>query len=174
MHTPSEVRDLDLSMDSHKNVLRLDVPVHDMLVMEIRQRCGHLRDVLCCFPLWKSVFFPKMFIQLSFARKFEHEEDTLDVVKVAVEANDIGMSQMAVDLNLSPHLLFDLSLLQLAFVKDFQCANKPSRSLFGQVYATEFALAQGLSYFEHTKVELLRLWLLINWRIRQSLYGAFV
>ena len=161
-------------MDSHKDVLGLDVSVHNMLLMEIFQRCCHLRNILCCFPFGESVLFPEMLIQLAFASKFKDEEDSFAVVEMTVKAENIRMAQMAVDLYFPSYLLLDLSLLQLAFVENLQRAHKTSRSLFGQVYPPKFALSQWLSNLKHPKVEFLWLWLLINWRIGQSLYGAFV
>ena len=174
MHTPSKVRDLDLSMDSHEDILRLDISVHNMLLVEIPQGCCHLCDVLCCFPFGKSVLFPQMFIQLALASKFKDEEDSFAIVEMTVEAENIRMAQIAVDLDFPSDLLLDLSLLQLAFVEDLQRADKTSRSLLGQVDPPKFSLSQWLSNLKHPKVEFLWLWLLINWRIGQSLYGAFV
>ena len=115
-----------------------------------------------------------MLVKLSFARKFKDDKDSFAVVEVTVEADNIRMSQIAVDLDFSPYLLFDLSLLQLTLMEDLQRAEKSSRSLFGQIYATELALTEWFSNLKHPKMELLRLRLLIYWWIRQSLYGTFV
>lgn len=57
-----------------------------------------------------------MLVKLPFAGILEDQKHPLAVVEMAVEAEDIWVAEVAVDLNLPPYLLFHLSLLQLAFM----------------------------------------------------------
>lgn len=53
VHAPPEIRDLDLSMDANQDILRFDIPMHDVLFVQMLQRGRHLRNVLRRLPLWK-------------------------------------------------------------------------------------------------------------------------
>ena len=75
MHTPAEVGNLELAMDAKEDILGLDVPVHDMLLVEVFESCSHLGDILSCFPLGELVLFPKMLVKFAFVCELEDEED---------------------------------------------------------------------------------------------------
>ncbi len=79
-------------MDSDQNILWFDIPVHDVLFVEIFQSSGHLGDILSCFPFGEFGFFPQMFVKFSFPGKFQNQKDSFAVVEMAVEAKDIGVS----------------------------------------------------------------------------------
>ena len=70
------------------------------------------------------------------------------------------------DFDFSSDLLFDFSLLQFAFVEDFEGADEACRALFGQVHSPKFAFPQGLPYFKHAEMEILGFCLLLHLRIR--------
>lgn len=46
MHTPSEIRKLDLAMDAHKDILGLDITMDDMLFMQVYESGRHLGNIL--------------------------------------------------------------------------------------------------------------------------------
>ena len=116
VHAPAEVRDLDLAVDADQDVLGLDIAVHDVLLMQIFQGGGHLRDVLRGLPLWEARLLAQVLVQLAAARELENEEDAFAVVEVPEQAQDVGVAQVALDLDLAPDLLLDFALLQLGFV----------------------------------------------------------
>jgi hypothetical protein len=78
----------------------------------------------------------QLLIQLALARKLEHEEDPLFVVEVAVQPQDVRVSDQRVserrsaqegdgpkvglDLDLPPDLLLDLALDELRLVQAFE------------------------------------------------------
>ena len=163
--TPAKVGDFDLAVDAHQYVFWLDVPVHDVLLVKIFERCCHLSDVLRCLPFGKLGFLPKMLVQFSLAREFQYQKDPLAVVEVAIEPEDVRVSEVTVNLDLSPDLLFHLALLQFALVQDFECADKARRSLLGKIHPSKFAFPQRLANLEHSQMPLLRLRLFRYWGV---------
>ncbi len=95
----------------------------------------------------------RVLVELALAGEFEDEEDALAVVEVAVQAQDVGVAQVGLDLDLAADLLLHLALLELGFVQHFQRADEVCGALFGEVDAAEFAFAQGFADLEHAEVE---------------------
>lgn len=86
-------------------------------------------------------------------------------MEMAIEAEDVGMTKINVDLDFSADLLLDLPLLQLTLVEDFQGANEACGPLFRKVYSAEFALSKRLADLKHAKMKLLWLRLLDDRRV---------
>ena len=84
--------------------------------VEVLQSAGHLCNVLRSLPLRESVLATEMLVEFTLAGKFEDKEDTFAVVEVTKELKDVGMSQVALNLNLASNLLFDSALHQLALM----------------------------------------------------------
>lgn len=141
VHAPAKIADFDLAVDADQNVLGLDVAVHDVLLMQVLERAGHLRDVLRGLPFRELAGFAQVLVQLSFAGELEDEEDALAVVEVAVQAQAVRVRQVRLDFDFAAHLLLDFSLLQFGFVQDFQCADEAGGALAGEVDAAEFAFS---------------------------------
>lgn len=141
MHAPAEIRYLDLAMDAHQYILGLDIAMDDVLAVEVAQRVCHLRDILRRLPLRKPRFLAEVLVQLSAAGKLEDQEDPVGVVEVAVELEDVGVPQVALDLDLALHLLLDAALLQLALVENLERADEAMFALARQIHAAKFALA---------------------------------
>lgn len=70
-------------------------------------------------------------------------------MEVAVQPQDVRVTEIRLDLDLAPYLLFHLALLELGFVQHFQRADEVRRAFFGQVDATEFAFAERFADLEH-------------------------
>lgn len=77
------------------------------------------------------------------------------VVKVSVEAQDVGVAEMRLDLNLSPQLVLHVRLLQLVLEQHLQRHDVLAALLTRQVDVAELAAAQRLAY---VKVAQLREW----------------
>ena len=105
-------------MDTDEDVLRLDVAVHHVLAVQVFQRRGHLRDVLCRLPFREPTFFPQMLVEFTFTREFEDQKDALAVVEVSVEPEDVRVPEVGLDLDFAPDLLLDFALLQFGLVQD--------------------------------------------------------
>lgn len=83
-------------------------------------------------PLAEASIPYELLVELSFGRKFEHEEDTFTVVEITIKTQDIGVStaklvrvllqssqnapQILLDFDFSSYLLFHATLNDLAFV----------------------------------------------------------
>lgn len=161
MDAPTKIRDLDLSVDSHEDILGLDVAVNDVLAMQVAQSGGHLGNVLSSLPFGESRLPTQVLIQLTLGSKLKDEEDALAVMEVTVKLENIGVAKIALDLDLSPHLLLDTTTsLDLALVQHFKTADVSVRALTRKVDTAELALAERLSDLEHAEVEGLRLGLL--------------
>ena len=174
MDAPTKIRDLDLVVNSNQNIFRLDVTVHDVLLVEVFQRGCHLSDILGGSPLWKAIRFSKVLVKLPFPSELEDEEDSLAVVEVTIESENVWVPQITVNLNLSPHLFLHFSLLQFALVEDLESADETRGSLLGQINSPKLSLAQGLSDLEHSQVPVLRLVLFRNGRRRVSMICSLV
>ena len=111
VHTPTEIGDLDLPVDADEDVLWLDVAVHDVLTVQVLERRGHLRDVLRRLPFRESPFFPQMLVQLALAREFEDQKDTLTIVEMPVEPEDVGVPEVGLNLDFTADLFLDFALL---------------------------------------------------------------
>lgn len=64
------------------------------------------------------------------------------------------MREVGLDFDFSSDLLLNFALLEFGFVEDFEGADEACGSLAGEVYAAEFAFAEGFADFEHAQVEL--------------------
>lgn len=155
MDAPAEVGDLDLAVDADEDVLGLDVAVDDVLAVQVAQGAGHLGHVLRGLPLGEPVLAPQVLVQLALGRELEDQEDALAVVEVPEELQDVGVPQVALDLDLAPHLLLHAPLRQLRLVQHLERADEAARALPRQVHAPELALAERPADLEHAEVELL-------------------
>lgn len=45
MHAPAKIRNLNLPMDTHQDILRLNIPMNNVLAVQIPQRPSHLRNI---------------------------------------------------------------------------------------------------------------------------------
>lgn len=138
---PAEVGDLDLAVDADEDVLGLDVAVDDVLAVQVAQRARHLRHVLRRLPLREPALAPQVLVQLPFRRELEDQEHPLAVVEVPEQLQDVRVPQVALDLDLPPHLLLHPPLRQLALVQHLERADEPARPLPRQVHPPELALA---------------------------------
>ena len=143
VHAPPKVSNLELAVDPKQQVLGLDVAVDDVLPVQVNQRVRHLVDVPRAALLGEASVLGELSVELSPARKLEHEEDALLVMEVAIEAEDVRVSQVLLDLNLAPDLLLDARLDDLGLV---QALEGKDVIWFGlgtdHVHATELALAE--------------------------------
>jgi hypothetical protein len=74
-------------------------------------------------------------------------------MKMSVEFQDVGMSQIALDFDLALDLFLNSALLQLTFVQDLEGTDESVCSLACEVNAAKFAFSKRLANFEHSQVE---------------------
>lgn len=140
---PSKIPNLELSIDPKEQVFRFDVPMDNVLVMEIHQRVRHLVDVPRTPSLRERAVLAQLLVELAFARKLEHEKDPLLVVEVAVQSEHIRVSQVLLYLDLPPDLFLHPGLDDLGFVQRLE-REDVSRFALGSdhVHSAEFTFSQ--------------------------------
>lgn len=97
----------------------------------------------------------KLLVQLALARKFEHQEDSLRVVEVSVQAKNVWVSKILLNFDLAPDLFLHLGLDNFGFVEGFEGKNIFWCRLGAyHVNATELAFAKGPAHIEVAQVPL--------------------
>lgn len=111
--------------------------------MEITQGVRHLVDILRTATLAEAAILDELLIQLSLSCELEHEEDTLLVVEVAVEAENVWVTEVLLDLNLATNLLFDTGLNNFGFIETFESQDVARRAFRADhVDTAEFAFTE--------------------------------
>lgn len=142
VHAPPEICNLQLTIQAYEDVLRLDIPMHDMLGVQVQQRVRHLVYIPRTAAVAKAPLLSQLFIQLAFGGELEHKEDARGVVEVAVESQDVGVAQVLLDFDLAADLALDFASDNFLFVKGFQSEDVLWRSFSpDHVDMSEFALA---------------------------------
>lgn len=141
MHAPSEIRNLELTMDTDEYVLRFDIPMNHMFPVQELQRRRHLGNIRRGLPFWEPSFATKMFIQLPRFSKFQNQEYPLAVVEMAVKLEDVGVPEVALDFNFSLDLPLDAVGFNFIFVHDLEGTDEAAAPFPSQVHASEFPLS---------------------------------
>ena len=94
-----------------------------MFGVEVSESVGHLVDVNNTSSFGKTAVLHELFVHFTLAGKFKHEEDAVLVVEVAVEAKDVRVSKVLLDLDFASDLflnprLYDLLLIETLEGKD--------------------------------------------------------
>lgn len=115
----------------------------DVLLVKVGERICHLGNVSARAFLVKAAQLGELLVELALGGKLEHEEDTLRVVEVAVQAEDVGVTEVLLDLNLATDLFLNLAGHNLLLVETLEGNNKVRGGLgTGQVDTTKLALAK--------------------------------
>jgi len=117
MHAPAKIADLEFAIDAQEKILRLDISMDDILSVEVGKCIGHLVDVDSAAPLQEGAILCELLVELAFAGKFKHEKDVLFVMEIAVEAEDVWVSEVLLDFDFTTDLLFHLGLDDLGLVE---------------------------------------------------------
>ena len=59
-------------------------------------------------------------VELTLGGVFQNEVNSCSVIEVSVEAQNIGMPEVRLNLNLTPKLVLNIALLKLIFEEDLQ------------------------------------------------------
>ena len=62
MDGPAEIADFDLAVQAHEDVLRFDVAVDDVFLVQELQRTRHLGDILRREGFGETLRFPQVFV----------------------------------------------------------------------------------------------------------------
>ena len=128
----------------NQNILRLDVPMNHIPVLQVEQCLDHLGDYMAGTVLGEALLTAQLLIEVAMLAVLEHDVDVLRIVKVAVQADNIRVVKSPLDLKLTFHLAKEVKLLQHALEDDFQSAGHVSGSLDSLEYFAKLATADGL------------------------------
>lgn len=104
MDGPTKIRKFDLIVNRQQYILRLDIPMNDILLMQILQPLYHLIYHLRRLLLLKPLLLLQQLIQLAVGCVFHDDIDLSLIVEVTVHLEDVRVLQVAVDLDLAPQL----------------------------------------------------------------------
>jgi len=71
----SKIRNFDMTIDVDEDILRLDISIHNIQIMQILQPFQHLREVKLGLLLRELLYFPKMKEHLSTCANIHDEEE---------------------------------------------------------------------------------------------------
>lgn len=155
VHAPAEIANLELAIDAKEKVLGLDVSMNDVLGVEVGKCVGHLVDVDRAASLREATVLCELFVELALAGEFEHEKNALLVVEIAVEAEDVWMSEVLLDFDFATDLLLHSGLDDLGLVETLEGEDVFWLDLrANHVDATEFAFTQRAADVKVGKVPL--------------------
>ena len=117
MDAPPKVTDLEFTLDSDEEIFGLNIPVDYVFGVEVDESVGHLVDVDGASAFGKAAILHQLLIHLTLASEFEHEEDAVFVVEVAVETEDVGVSEVLLDLDFASDLFLNPGLDNLLLVE---------------------------------------------------------
>lgn len=108
---------------SYEEVLRLDVPVDDVLCVAVAQSPGEFQDVLRALALPEASLGLEVLIKLAAGAVLENQVNPLVVKEVSVKAKDVDMAKVRLNLNFPAQLVLHSCLKELRFLKDLQGHN---------------------------------------------------
>lgn len=147
MHAPAKVCQLD-SAEAIEQVLRLDIPVDNVLRVDVLESLDHLPDVVRCLLLRVALLRAEVLVELPFWAVLEDEVDLVLVEEEAVELDDVGVAQMALDLDLSSQLVLDSSLQKLLLEEHLKRHYVLATLLPRQVDMAKLATTKGFADLE--------------------------
>lgn len=120
MDTPSKVTDFEFAIDSDEEIFRFDIPVDYVFGVEVDESVGHLIDVNSTSSLGKATILHELLVHLTLSSEFNHEEDAVLVVEIAVETKDVGVSQVLLDLDFASDLFLNPGLYNFLLVETLE------------------------------------------------------
>ena len=122
VHRPSEIGQLELALQTHEEVLELDVAVDHVLAVTIFQGARELIDVLGRALLVERACRPVLcwidhLEKLALRGELQDQVDLFLGVEVPVEAQDVRVAQVGHDLHLAAQLMLEIGVSELLYVE---------------------------------------------------------
>lgn len=108
----------------HDDVLRFDVPVDDLGVVEYFYCRAYLLHERGYFNLGHGFSAFKLLVELSAHANLQDDVDVLFIVKTAVHLDDVGVVEKGLNLQFPDELLCDFLLLEQFFLYHFESTDK--------------------------------------------------
>lgn len=139
MHRPAKVGNFEMTVHANQDVLRLDVSVDDVFAVAVTDGFNHLLHIPSCPPFGEARVLLEKGVELSAGSDLQHEIDAVLVPKVIVQAENVRMPEMALNLNLSPELVLHPVPDELLFVEDLQSEDGAAAPFAGQIDGAKLA-----------------------------------
>lgn len=120
MNAPPKVADLEFTVDSDEKIFGLNVPVDYVLGVQVNESIGHLIDVNGTPAFGEAAVLHELFVHLTLASEFKHEEDAVLVVKITVETKDIGVPKVLLNLDFTTDLFLNPRFHNLLLVETLE------------------------------------------------------
>ena len=127
----------------NQNILRLNVPVNHISLLQIEQGFDHLGDNVPGTILCEALLSAKFLIEVAMLAHLKHHVDVLCIVEVAMKTHNIWMVKSPLNFKLAFHLTEEVELLKHGLENDLEGTGDTSRSLNGLEHLTKFATAYG-------------------------------
>ena len=155
MDAPSEVGDLELSVQADHDVFWFDVSVDYVLTVAVVDCIAHLDDVLGSGLLVETSSVSEDLEKLTTSCVFEDEVDSGVVVEVSVHSDDVWMPELGLDLNLTAELVLNGGFLELGLVENLETDDELRLLLPCKVDASKLSGSEWSTNLEVVKAPLL-------------------
>lgn len=109
----TEISETDVAIFSHQNVLRLEIPIDDILLVEMPNRQGHRERIELCPGLGELPCFTQVHEEFATAHELHHEENLLICLEYVLHTHEEGM------IGLLQNLLLQQCGLDLIVIDDY-------------------------------------------------------
>lgn len=145
---PAEVGKLDAVVEVDEDVFGLEVPVDEVLAVEVLQGTGDLVDVVGGERVGEALEPGEGLVELAVGGVLDHEVDVLVVLEPAVERKTVLVQDVGLDLDLADDLLLDVVGHDLLLGHHLQRAHVAAALLAHTVHLAKLALPQALPDLE--------------------------
>lgn len=146
---PAEVGEFD-GVEGAEEVLRLDVPVDDVLLVDVGEGLRDLVNDVGALGLIEAA--PRrvleLLVELAARDVLQNHVDLVLVEEKAVDGQDVLVLEVEANFNFPLQLLLDPVVDELCLVEDFEGHHEFRVLLARQVNVAELAMAEGLPNFE--------------------------
>lgn len=98
------------SYQAIEKVFRLDISMYDIFRVQVFQCFAHLTNVIGCY--WLSIphiwLLLEVLVELTTWSVLEYQINLLLIPEETIHAKDVVMTEVGLDLNLSPQLVLDV------------------------------------------------------------------
>jgi hypothetical protein len=151
MDRPPEIGQFEIGVQSHKDVLRLEIAVDDVLRVAVADSVGNLTDALRCVAAIKLFGISEDRKQFT-ARCIFHDKVYIRVVvEISIETDDVRVPQVGLDLDFATNLAFHVVFLDSSLVYDLKSHNKLGTNLPGEIDTAVLAVPERTANFEIAK-----------------------
>ena len=110
MDGPSEIGDFHLLAEAEKEILGLDVAMNDFLGMTIDHGVEEFGHVRRCPRLVEFALGLQHLVEFALGGEFQDEIHARLVVEIAVESEDVGVTEVRLNLDFATQLMLHVGL----------------------------------------------------------------